>query len=271
LVELFTFEFGIPFHIMKPTLVYSRVFSKAMIFALLALVAFQPDPAIAKIYKYKDEHGKTHFTDDPSSIPMRYRKKGSMRKFRGVAEPTPGVSASSRSSGEKSKAKEDKGLSSRDVTLIKQTIQVFGVGVALGKRYKNIVPNFPNGQGAINAIQSGLPLKEGLASELKGTKVPELQGALGFLKQSISVDQQTTSIGAGLTTRIAGILTRLVSEGEQQATMIKGLEKALKDSEKKKVEAKKKKEEEAKKEKEEAAKKKKEEEAKRKAEELIKE
>ena len=47
---------------MKSTLVHSRAFLKTMIFALLALIAFQPDPAIAKIYKYKDEHGKTHFT-----------------------------------------------------------------------------------------------------------------------------------------------------------------------------------------------------------------
>ena len=197
-----------------------------MIFALLALVAFQPDPAIAKIYKYKDEHGKTHFTDDPSSIPMRYRKKGSMKKYRGVAETTPMVSTSSKSSEKKSKDKKI-GLSSQDVTLIKKTIQVFGVGVALGKRYKNMVPNFPNGQGAINAIQSGLPLKEGLASELEGTKVPELQGALGFLKQSISVDQQTKGIGAGLTTRIAGILNRLVSEGEQQGYYDQGIGKSV--------------------------------------------
>lgn len=240
-----------------------------MILALLALVAFQPDPAIAKIYKYKDEHGKTHFTDDASSIPMRYRKKGSMRKFRGVAEPAPEVSTSSKPSKKKSTNK-DIGLGSQDVALIKQTIQVFGIGVELGKRYKNYMPNFENGQAAINAIQGSLPLKEGLVSALEGTKVPELQGALGFLKQSISVDKQTTSIGSGLTRRIATIFSRLVSEGEQQATMIKGLEKALKDSEKKKAEAKKKKEEEAKKEKEEAAKKEKEEAAKKKKEEEVK-
>ena len=250
---------NIPFYIMKSTLVYSRASLKVMIIALLALIAFQPDPAIAKIYKYKDEHGKTHFTDDAGSIPMRYRKKGSMKKFRGVAEPTPEVNTSSKSSEKKSKDV-DEGLGSKEVALIKQTIQVFGVGAELGKRYKNVVPNFPNGQAAINAIQSSVPLKESLVSALEGTKVPELQGALGFLKQSISVDKQTTSIGAGLTRRIATIFSRLVSEGEQQANMIKGLEKALKVSEKKKAEAKKKKEEEAKKEKEEAARKKKEEE-----------
>jgi hypothetical protein len=40
---------------METTLDSPRVLSKAMIFALLWLVAFQPDPVMAKIYKYKDE------------------------------------------------------------------------------------------------------------------------------------------------------------------------------------------------------------------------
>lgn len=31
-------------------------------------------PLDAKIYKWKDENGKTHFTDDSSKIPFKYRK-----------------------------------------------------------------------------------------------------------------------------------------------------------------------------------------------------
>jgi Domain of unknown function (DUF4124) len=268
---------------MKYPIGYFSILSKAMIFALLGLVAFQPDPAIAKIYKYKDEHGKTYFTDDASKIPLRYRKKGSVKKFREVNEPTPasgapkgfpGQASAGGSKGEgKDEGKEDGVLSSREVALVGKTIQVFKVGIALGDQYKDTMPNFFNGQGAVNAIQSVLPLKESLAAELAGAKVPELQEALGFLKQSIAVDQQTTSVGQGLTTRVAGILNRLGDEGKQQAALIKKLEQALKNSEKKKAEAKKKKEEEAKKKAEEAereaeeAKKKKEEEADKKAEE----
>ena len=264
---------------MKYTIGYFSILSKAMIFALLGLVAFQPDPAIAKIYKYKDEHGKIYFTDDASKIPLRYRKKGSVKKFREVNEPTPasgapkGFPGQASAGGSKGEGKEDGVLSSREVALVGKTIQVFKVGIALGDQYKDTMPNFFNGQGAVNAIQSALPLKESLAAELAGAKVPELQEALGFLKQSIAVDQQTTSVGQGLTTRVAGILNRLGDEGKQQAALIKKLEQALKNSEKKKAEAKKKKEEEAKKKAEEAereaeeAKKKKEEEAERKAEE----
>ena len=242
------------------------VFPKVMIFALLGLLALQPDPVMAKIFKYKDENGKTHFTDDPSSIPLRYRKKDSMKKFKGVYEPPPpGASGRASADGDKKDGKE-KGFSSQDVALIRKTIQVFKTGIALGEKYNGATPTFANGQGAVNAIQSTLPAKESLASELEGTTVPELKGALGFLKQSIAQDRDTASVGTGLKRRITAIFSRLASEGEQQASMIKKLEGALKEAKKKKEEAKKKKEEEAKR-KAEEDKRKKEEEAKRKTEE----
>jgi len=258
---------------MTPAISFSRVLSKALIFALLVWVAFQPEPVFAKIYKYKDEQGKTHFTDDASKIPLRYRDKGSVKKFKGVNEPAlasgtssvfPGQKSAGKDDGKSSKDGEDEGLSSQDEGLVKKTIQTFKVGIALGDQYKNKQPNAPNGRRAVNTIQSSLPIKEGLARELAGTKVPELKEALGFLKQSIAVDKQTTSIGAGLKRRIVGIFKRLADEGKQQAALIRKLEQGLNDSAKKKAAAKKKKEEEAKKKKEEEAKKKKEEEAKKK-------
>ncbi len=240
--------------IMEHPVSVSKVLPKALIFALLVWVAFQPEPVFAKIYKYKDEHGKTHFTDDASKIPPRYRNKGSVKNFREVNEPDPAPVTSSSLPGKASaggggsEVKEDEGLSAREEGLVKKTIQTFKVGIVLANRYKNVQPSFSNGLGAVNTIQSALPLKESLASELAGTKVPELKEALGFLNQSIAMDHQTKSVGQGLKRRVVGIFNRMADEGKQQAALIKKLEKALKDSEKKKAAAeKKKKEEEAKK------------------------
>ncbi len=249
-----------------------------MIFALLVWVAFQPEPAFAKIYKYKDEHGKTHFTDDASKIPLRYRNKGSVKNFRGVNEPDPAPGSSSALPGQASagggessvKNKNDEGLSAQDEGLVKKTIQTFKFGIALGSQYKDNLPNFTNGRRAVYTIQSSLPLKESLAKELAGTKVPELKEALGFLKQSIAVDKQTTGVTSGLRTRIIGIFNRLANEGKQQSALIDKLEKALKNSAKKKVEAEKKKKEEAEKKKKEEAEKKKKEEAEKKKKEAEK-
>ncbi len=46
---------------------------RILIYALGIL--FLAGPAAAKIYKWKDESGKTHFTDNPTSIPKKYQKK----------------------------------------------------------------------------------------------------------------------------------------------------------------------------------------------------
>jgi hypothetical protein len=40
---------------------------------MLALSAFLAQPASADIYRWEDESGVIHFTDDPSSIPAKYR------------------------------------------------------------------------------------------------------------------------------------------------------------------------------------------------------
>lgn len=231
---------------MKQVISFSKVLSKVLIFALLAWVAFQPEPVFAEIYKYTDEHGKIYFTDDASKIPVRYRNKDSVEKFKEVNEPTPGSGTSSGPPGQASEGegdvKKDTGLNLQDEGLVKKAIRVFQVGIALGNQYKDSQPNSSNGRRAVNAIQNFLPVKESLANELAGTKVPELQAALEFLKQSIAVNRQTTSIGAGLKTRIVGIFKRLTDEAKQQAALIQKLEQGLKDSEKKKAEAAKKKE-----------------------------
>jgi hypothetical protein len=230
---------------------FFRMLPKILIFALLVGAVFQPKPVFAKIYKYKDENGKTHFTDDASKIPARYRDKNSVKRFRGVKEPTPspGASGKAQASGLENKAKQDEGLSAKDIGLMNKAIQIFKAGATLGSQYEKKYPNFPNGQGAIDAIQGALPAKESLAGELTGTKVPELKEALGFLTKSIAVDKETKSIGVGLTVRIMSIFNRLKSEGKEQAALARKLEKGLKDSEKKKAEAEKKKEDEAKNEK----------------------
>jgi hypothetical protein len=247
-IKILMFEY-IQLYIMRYVKGSPRALSKALIFALLVWVAFQPEPGFAKIYKYKDENGKTHFTDDASKIPARYRNKSSVKRFRGVKEPTPAPGTSGQAQASGGDVKEEEGLSPKDIGLMKKTIQTFKAGAALGSQYENKHPSFANGQGAIDAIQGALPAKESLAGELAGTKVPELKEALGFLTKSIAVDRETKSIGVGLKRRIRGIFNRLNSEGKEQAALVKKLEKGLKDSEKKKAEAEKKKEEEAEKEK----------------------
>jgi len=50
-------------------------FVAGLLMVLLMTASIGITPAWAKIYKWKDENGKTHFTDSPSKIPMQFRKK----------------------------------------------------------------------------------------------------------------------------------------------------------------------------------------------------
>lgn len=246
---------------MKSTIAIPRLISKVMIFAILCGFAFQPTLGLAKVYKYRDDQGKIHFTDDPSQIPLKYRKKNKMEKFRGVSEPTSSGKSSSSfgattgtqkgtggaTAGKAGAGDEDEGFSEKDEASAKKTIKVFKDGVALANRYKGAYPNFANVRGLIDAMQSALPQKESLAKELTGTKVPELQEALAFLNQSIAGDKKNKSTGTALKRAIVGIFSRVASDAQKQTALIEKIEKAMKESEKKKEEVKKKKESEKKK------------------------
>jgi hypothetical protein len=56
---------------------------------IVALLWLFQTPLWAKIYKWKDDQGKMHFTDDRAKIPQKYREK--VQKFKGVTEPKPKV------------------------------------------------------------------------------------------------------------------------------------------------------------------------------------
>lgn len=52
--------------------------------ALGVFVVFMlASPSQSAIYKWKDENGKTHFTDNLSKIPPKYRKKGELKDIKG--------------------------------------------------------------------------------------------------------------------------------------------------------------------------------------------
>ncbi|MCF8721846.1 aspartyl protease family protein [Nitrospina gracilis] len=47
-----------------------------------------PPCAFAKIYKWRDDKGKLHFTDNPSKIPLKYRQEQKIETFEGPPEST---------------------------------------------------------------------------------------------------------------------------------------------------------------------------------------
>ncbi len=62
-------------------------FSCRVTVLMLAVLWLCQTPLWAGIYKWKDDQGKIHFTDDKSRIPLKYRER--FEKFKGVVEPKP--------------------------------------------------------------------------------------------------------------------------------------------------------------------------------------
>lgn len=232
---------------MKPFTRYSRHLSKIMIFAMLCAMLLQPVAGWAKIYKYKDDQGKTHFTDDASAVPLKYRKQIEEKKYRGVTDspgsssaPGMGASPGKDSGADKGADKgKDEGLTEKDKALIHKVVPMLQAGVALANRYAKAQPNFSTGKRLVNDIQSALPKKKSLAKELAESKAPALKKVLGFLTKSIATDEQTKSVGAGLKKVIVGIINRVVAEGKTQAALILELETAWDEDAKKQKEKKK--------------------------------
>lgn len=227
---------------MKPFTQFARQLPKVLILALLCAMVLQPVAAWAKIYKYKDDQGKTHFTDDASNVPAKYRKQIEEKKYRGVTNSSSGPSMPGKksSSGDDSSADkgEEEGLTDKDRALIHKIVPVLKAGVAMADRYSKAQPNFATGKRLVNDIQSALPKKKSLAKELSKSKAPILKKVLGFLTKSIATDENTKSVGAGLKKVIVGIINRVVAEGKAQAALIKELEVAWDEDAKKQKEKK---------------------------------
>ncbi|WP_282012355.1 aspartyl protease family protein [Nitrospina watsonii] len=59
-----------------------------LLMASLAALSLDSTPASAKIYKWKDDTGKLHFTDSLSKIPLKYRQQQDVKTLRDQPEST---------------------------------------------------------------------------------------------------------------------------------------------------------------------------------------
>lgn len=53
---------------------------KICFLSLIFLLGILTNPLFAKTYKWTDENGKTHYTDDMSKVPQKYRKENEKKK-----------------------------------------------------------------------------------------------------------------------------------------------------------------------------------------------
>jgi hypothetical protein len=97
-----------------------------------------PNIATAKVYKWKDDSGKTHYTDSPNKIPQKYRNKN---KTDTIGTPSAPVASIKKTSSKKSSGKKSSSFK----------IPTTGFGKLIGKRHKGT--SFSYGCSNVNVIE----------------------------------------------------------------------------------------------------------------------
>jgi len=208
-------------------------------------------PATAQIYKWTDETGKTHYTNDKSKIPRQYRNPERLQQMRGS---TPGsstfgggggnASGGAPSGGGPSKGEDDKGiLSDSDEALVKDLQAFLKKETEFAKEQETATMN-PTGQrGFINAFQGLNSERQAVLGRVKDSKVPEFKEVASHIQSGLNA---ATANPVGIRKMaVADTLKRVKSETSGNESLIQKLEKAVEKSKELKKEKEKKKKAEA--------------------------
>lgn len=170
---------------------------------MLAVLWLCQTPLSAGIYKWKDDQGKIHFTDDKSRIPLKYRMQ--LEKFKGVVEPSQGKSSASAGSetgsdeeaamgeetppaggGEQASKPPPKSKYNKEqIALLKKVKTYMTKAWAANVRLvNNIEPTELNGKYYIASQRKFASQKKGMIKQIGGSDIPSLKAVKKFLKRS---------------------------------------------------------------------------------------
>jgi len=211
---------------------------------VLAVLWLCQTPLWAGIYKWKDDQGKVHFTDDKSRIPLKYR--GHLEKFRGVTEPKPEpveaekekeavvsepVVAKEKGTGEEKETGEETGEKKKNlklVAMLKETIKFLEDNNRRHQRMiKFVKPDVQNGRYYILSIREGVGQKKQMIEKLDDFKQPSLKSARRFLKSSLFQDKSEKIGGDDYLERVQRLKQRLEKEIRSKNKIIKKLQADL--------------------------------------------
>ena len=221
-----------------------KYFVFPILFAMIAIFTIWfAQPVYAGLYKWTDDTGRVHYTDDEGKIPIKYRTKNRLKKLRALDDHTvisnvaPGSSNGGKSAnGAGPGGKTEKGiLSEQEEKAAKDTISFFDSENARSEKYRG-KPNYsPTYQKLKVDIKNNLPQKNNLIAALEKSKNPALKDAYGFLKKSGAGDQSRLKAvwQDGYT---GGYFGRIISEIETKKTLHGKLQDALEESKKLKAE-----------------------------------
>ncbi len=197
-----------------------------MAFALLAgMASGSGDSVLAGVIKWTDDQGKTHFTNDISKIPRKYRDQGKMKSVR-----TSGTKrASSPGGGGSSEEKADDGiLSEEDIGKIQQATNFLKKEMTFA-RIEDTSFHTPTGLRAFGKKFTALNAeRQKTKNALEGTRVPAIKKVVAHIDATLKAADENPNWMRKLSA--ANTIKRVKSEVSGNPGLINALEEAIKES-----------------------------------------
>ncbi len=171
---------------------------------LLSLSAVQSE---ATVFKWRDDNGKIHFTDDPNRVPEKFRQE--KIPLRPLSNPqtkieTPpaeeqieaaeGEEKNTRKTERKKEVKKTQGLTATDKTAAEAAIAFFKADIP---RYEAIYKARTGRRQWASlrlTVMDTIPQKEALVKQLSASEFPLLKEITGFLQKVIVEDEKLGNV-----------------------------------------------------------------------------
>ncbi|VAX30823.1 hypothetical protein MNBD_NITROSPINAE05-875 [hydrothermal vent metagenome] len=215
---------------------YAGLFQGVVILGTLLFFISPVFSGVASIYKWKDKHGKVHFTDDPLKIPLHHRLDPNLEKIRALPSkksssriPENKASADNTAEGQKEKdqkADDDADKKKAELAAMRDALSFLKSDVQRYKKYQDYLPAVHHARALKSDIVAALPAKKALAEKLGEYDSALLKNVKSFLKKSIQLD----NIAKDLWPRRRGFVVeriRINGEHSEKDSLIKKLHAKL--------------------------------------------
>ncbi|MFT4577992.1 MAG: hypothetical protein ACI8PD_000524 [Nitrospinales bacterium] len=214
------------------------------------LLHLSSDGCEAAVYKWKDETGKIHFTDDPNRVPEVFRKEHFKRKRppaiqKSISPVKPeeksilkkeGMAPENEEDTEKEGSKKDEGLTAAEKSAAQALIAFFEEDIPRYDEIYKIPPGYRlNGIRKWKTLQrtavATIPQKKALVEQVSVSERPLFKEITVFLKKAIEADEEVATYGALISKntrpRVNKLSSRLNAQAASEEKFIEQLEGAL--------------------------------------------
>jgi hypothetical protein len=221
-------------------------FQVSVVLGALVFFTSQCFAGVSSIYKWKDEQGKVHFTDDPLKIPLKHRLDHNLEKIRGLP-PVKSSSKKTAGKGNSDSTSEDQNeegnqtdntdtdekkadKKEKELASMREALGFLKSDVQRYKKYDEYVPQHRHAVVLREEIVTVIPAKEALAKKLEESDSALLKQVSSYLKTSLKKDYETKKREHPRRLIFISERTRLNGEQSIKSSLIEKLNAKLKKS-----------------------------------------